>query len=73
MDLPPRTDDALAQPTRARLFTMLRDLRRPASTEELAERLALHPNGVRLHLARLRDGWRANAALKHQDARATCG
>jgi predicted ArsR family transcriptional regulator len=55
MDLPPRTDDALAQPTRARLFAMLRDLRRPASTEELAERLALHPNGVRLHLARLRD------------------
>jgi predicted ArsR family transcriptional regulator len=55
MDLPPRADDALAQPTRARLFTMLRDLRRPASTEELAERLALHPNGVRVHLARLRD------------------
>lgn len=55
MDLPPRTDDALAQPTRARLFAMLRDLRRPASTEELAERLALHPNGVRLHLARLRE------------------
>ena len=41
------SDDALAQPTRARLFTMLRDLRRPAGTEELAERLALHPNGVR--------------------------
>ncbi len=55
MDLPPPTDDALAQPTRARLFAMLRDLRRPASTEELAEGLALHPNGVRLHLARLRD------------------
>src|SRR5215216_299226 len=55
MDLPPPTDDALAQPTRARLFAMLRDLRGPASTEELAERLALHPNGVRLHLARLRD------------------
>ena len=55
MDLPPRTDDALAQPTRARLFAMLRDLRRPASTEELAERLWLHPNGVRLHLVRLRD------------------
>jgi predicted ArsR family transcriptional regulator len=55
MDLPPRADDALAQPTRARLFEMLRDLRRPASTEELAERLALHPNGVRVHLARLRE------------------
>ena len=54
MDLPTRLDDALAQPTRARLFTMLRDLRRPAGTEELAERVALHPNGVRLHLERLR-------------------
>ena len=55
MDLPSRADEALAQPTRARLFTMLRDLGRPASTDELAERLALHPNGVRVHLARLRD------------------
>ena len=55
MDLPSRADDVLAQPTRARLFTMLRDLRRPAGTDELAERLALHPNGVRVHLARLRD------------------
>ena len=55
MDVPPRIDDALSQPTRARLFAMLRDLRRPAGTEELAERLALHPNGVRLHLARLRE------------------
>ena len=53
MDLPPPSDDALAQPTRARLFTLLRDLRRPAGTEELAERLALHPNGVRQHLTRL--------------------
>src|SRR3954449_4111727 len=55
MDIPSPSDDALAQPTRARLFTMLRDLRRAAGTEELAERLGLHPNGVRLHLARLRE------------------
>ena len=48
-------DDALAQPTRAQLFTVLSDLRRPASTDELAERLALHPNGVRMHLERLRE------------------
>jgi predicted ArsR family transcriptional regulator len=53
MDLPAPSDNALAQPTRARLFTMLRDLQRPAGTEELAERLALHPNGVRQHLTRL--------------------
>lgn len=55
MDVPARRDDPLAQPTRARLFALLRDLRRPASTDELAERLALHPNGVRVHLDRLRD------------------
>ena len=54
MDLPPRADAVLAQPTRARLFAILRDLRRPAGTDELAALLALHPNGVRLHLERLR-------------------
>ncbi|HET6551331.1 MAG TPA: helix-turn-helix domain-containing protein [Solirubrobacter sp.] len=48
-------DDALAQPTRARLFALLAELKRPAGTAELAERLALHPNGVRLHLERLAD------------------
>jgi predicted ArsR family transcriptional regulator len=54
MDLPSRADDALTQPTRALLFRSLVDLRRPAGTEELAERLGLHPNGVRVHLERLR-------------------
>lgn len=55
IDLPPITDpsDALAQPTRARLFALLSELRRPAGTAELAERLGLHPNGIRLHLERL--------------------
>jgi predicted ArsR family transcriptional regulator len=54
MDFPaPPPDDALAQPTRARLFTLLGELRRPAGTEELADRLELHPNGVRIHLERL--------------------
>ena len=55
MDAPARPEDPLAQPTRARLFALLRELRRPASTEELAERLGLHPNGIRVHLDRLRD------------------
>lgn len=55
MDLPVRPDDALAQPTRARLFSLLSELRRPAGTDELAERLDLHPNGVRVHLERLRE------------------
>jgi predicted ArsR family transcriptional regulator len=46
-------EDALAQPTRARLFELLGELGRPAGTVELAERLSLHPNGVRAHLERL--------------------
>lgn len=54
MDMPAPPEDALAQPTRARLFALLAELRRPAGTGELAQRLGLHPNGVRLHLERLR-------------------
>jgi predicted ArsR family transcriptional regulator len=49
--LPPA--DVLAQPTRARLFALLSELKRPAGTVELAERLDLHPNGVRNHLERM--------------------
>jgi predicted ArsR family transcriptional regulator len=45
----------LAQSTRRRLFELLSELGRSASTDELAARLALHPNGVRTHLGRLRD------------------
>ncbi len=48
-------DDALAQPTRARLFARLSRLGRPASTGELATELTLHPSGVRVHLERLED------------------
>lgn len=48
-------NDVLRQPTRARLFGLLRELRRPASTIELAERLDLHVNGVRRHLDRLKE------------------
>jgi predicted ArsR family transcriptional regulator len=54
MDLPsPQAGDPLSQPTRARLFALLAELRRPAATEELARELDLHPNGVRVHLLRL--------------------
>ena len=55
IDLPPTADpgDALSQPTRARLFALLAELKRPVGTVELADRLGLHPNGVRLHLERL--------------------
>jgi predicted ArsR family transcriptional regulator len=46
-------NDVLAQPTRARLFALLGELKRPVGTVELAERLELHPNGVRIHLERM--------------------
>lgn len=56
MDLPSGAGhDVLAQPTRARLFSLLDELKRPAGTEELAGQLGLHPNGVRVHLERLRE------------------
>lgn len=56
MDLPTGAGhEVLAQPTRARLFSLLDELKRPASTEELAQELELHPNGVRVHLERLRE------------------
>ncbi len=56
MDVSRAPVDALTQPTRARLFALLGELRRPAGTDELARRLELHPNGVRLHLERLEEG-----------------
>lgn len=57
LDLPLATepDDALAQPTRARLFALLGELARPVTTLELAELVDLHVNGVRTHLERLSD------------------
>jgi predicted ArsR family transcriptional regulator len=56
MDLPPAAGShVLTQQTRARLFSLLGELKRPASTEELAGELGLHPNGVRVHLERLRE------------------
>jgi predicted ArsR family transcriptional regulator len=48
-------DDVLVQSTRRRLFALLTELGGAASTGELAERLGLHPNGVRVHLQRMRD------------------
>jgi predicted ArsR family transcriptional regulator len=46
--------DALAQPTRARLFSRLAALGRVATTKELSDALGLHRSGVRVHLERLR-------------------
>lgn len=53
MDIPTDYSTELAQPTRARIFALLGELRRGAGTDEIAKRLELHPNGVRLHLERL--------------------
>ena len=55
MDAGAAPDDVLAQPTRQRLFGLLGELGRSAGTDELANGLGLHPNGVRLHLERLRE------------------
>ena len=54
MDLPDQTGP-LSQPTRARLFAALQQLRRAATTEELAAELGHHVNGVRRHLERMRE------------------
>ncbi len=55
MDDSARPDDVLAQPTRRRLFALLGEMGRDAGTEELAASLGLHPNGVRVHMERLRE------------------
>jgi predicted ArsR family transcriptional regulator len=63
-------DDVLAQPTRSRLFALLAELKRPAGTVELAERLDLHPNGVRIHLERMEQaGLVDRARIRHQRGR----
>jgi predicted ArsR family transcriptional regulator len=56
MDFPLPAQDALAQPTRAQIFTFLIEKRGPAGTEEVAEHFGLHPNGIRRHLERLLEG-----------------
>jgi len=63
-------DDVLAQPTRSRLFALLGELKRPAGTVELAERLDLHPNGVRIHLERMEQaGLVKRARVRHPRGR----
>ena len=52
----PEEQRLLGQPTRARLFSTLRELRRAATTEELATALDMHVNGIRRHLERMHRG-----------------
>jgi predicted ArsR family transcriptional regulator len=49
----PPSGDLLALPVRLRLVTVLTELLRPATTQELADRIGRHPNTVRLQLERL--------------------
>jgi predicted ArsR family transcriptional regulator len=49
----PPPGDVLAPPVRLQLMTVLAELLRPATTQELAERIGRHPNSVRLQLERL--------------------
>lgn len=54
MEIPnPPPGDVLTQPVRIQLLTVLSELLRPATTQELAERIGRHPNTVRLQLERL--------------------
>src|SRR5215207_2198693 len=54
MDLPSTAEnDLLAEPIRARLLRALAELRRPATTQELAALVGRHPNTVRVQLGRL--------------------
>lgn len=59
--------DPLVQPTRARLFALLGELRRAAPTGELAELVGLHPNGVRAHLERLEAEGLVRRGREHRD------
>lgn len=58
----------LAQPTRARLFALLAELKRPAGTAELAERLEMHPNGIRVHLDRMEQAGLVNRTQVRQQS-----
>ena len=56
MDIPTTAPgELLALPVRVQLVTILSELLRPATTQELAERVRRHPNTVRLQLERLAD------------------
>jgi predicted ArsR family transcriptional regulator len=45
--------DVLSQPTRRRIYDLFVEFGGSASTDELARRLGMHPNGVRSHLLRM--------------------
>jgi predicted ArsR family transcriptional regulator len=67
MDFSPAPDDdVLALPVRARLFHALGELRRPATTQELARWVERHPNTVRAQLQTLADAGLLERRTAHQ-------
>lgn len=61
-----RTHRALAGASRVRVLEFLRAEARPLSAPEVAERVGLHPNTVRLHLERLADAGLVERATEHR-------
>jgi predicted ArsR family transcriptional regulator len=57
---------ALGDETRFSMYRELATATRPLTAPELAERLALHPNTVRLHLERLRDAGLVEVEAVHR-------
>jgi predicted ArsR family transcriptional regulator len=47
--------DVLVQTTRRRIFELFAEFAGAASTDDLAARLGMHPNGVRAHLVRMQE------------------
>jgi predicted ArsR family transcriptional regulator len=68
MDLsqPLPEDDVLSAPIRARLFTALAALRRPATTQELAHHVGRHPNTARAQLQRLAEAGLVECRIERQ-------
>lgn len=55
MDVPPHPKTTSSPRPRARLFNALGELRRPATTQELARRVGRHPNTARTQLQLMAD------------------
>jgi hypothetical protein len=75
IDLPVVADpeDVLSQPTRARLFALLAELKRPAGTAELAERLELHPKRDQTSSGAARAGGSDRASARQAGTRPAAG
>ena len=64
------TARALADPTRASLLRLIQSAESPVGVRELTDKVSLHPNAVRQHLAALRD---AGLVIEEKEARHSVG